>query len=265
MSRKAFLSIIITSFLLCSCTENHVDKIEPVIDTSRLIIITIDDNNNVHTLNVSKNNLKHICDQLNNHTFTPYNVILYILTLDVYEDSIKNILKELKKNNFKLYNIGCYNPRKVTNKKSISLHAYASAIDINTKQNPYIDVYKNIIIPAPDKNQVLTNKDGYLNRNKVRPGMITEKEAQIFYKNGFTQWGGSTIWRGCPDYMHFQVSLAIAKIVTTLPKEEAKIFWSKYLQNPQKIILDPFFNQDINEKEIKLKPLLKRIDNILKK
>ena len=242
MSKKLYLSFVIISFLVCSCTNYKVEQyqikqststIKPVIDKSRLVVITIDDN-------------------------------IKIKTLDVYEDSIKNIFKELKENNFKLYNIGCYNHRKIRNGKTISLHAYASAIDINTKQNPYIDVYKNVIIPTPDRRERLINKDGYLNRNKVRPGMITEKEAQIFYKNGFTQWGGSTIWRGCPDYMHFQVSLAIAKIVTKLPKEEAKIFWNKYLQNPQKIILDPFFNQDIDENDIKLEPLLKRIDNILK-
>ena len=95
--------------------------------------------------------------------------------------------------------------------------------------------------------------------------MITDKEVQVFYKNGFTQWGGSTVWNGCPDYMHFQVSWAIAKIVTKLPKAEAEIFWNKYLQNPQKIILDPFFNQDIDDNEIQLKPLLRRIDNILAK
>ena len=243
MSKKLLLSFIAVSFLMCSCTNYRVEQykvtrnagnIKPVIDESRLIVITIDDK-------------------------------IKVRTFDIYEDSIKNIFKELKHNDFKLYNIGCYSPRRIRGGKTISLHAYASAVDVNTKQNPYIDVYKNTIIPTPDKKERLINKDGYLNRNKIRAGMITEKEAQIFYKNGFTQWGGSTIWRGCPDYMHFQVSLAIAKIVTKLPKEQAKIFWNKYLQNPQKIILDPFFNQDIDEKEIKLEPLLKRIDNILSK
>ena len=241
MSKKIYFSLIAIAFLVCSCTNDTViDKgkynsefITPVIDESRLVCVEL------------YNNIR-------------------IYTFDIYEDSIKNIFKELKNNNFKLYNIGCYNPRNIRNGKTKSLHAYASAIDVNTKQNPYIDVYKNTIIPPPDKKEQSINKDGYLNRNKIRPGMITDKEAQIFYKNGFTQWGGSTLWRGCPDYMHFQVSLAIAKIVTKLPKEEAKVFWNKYLQNPQKIILDPFFNQDIDEGDINLEPLLNRIDKILK-
>ena len=240
MSKKLYFTLITIAFLVCSCTNDIV--IDKVKNTSNNICQVIDES-------------RLVCVELYNN--------IRVYTFDIYADSIKNIFNELKKNDFKLYDIGCYNPRNIRNKNTKSLHAYASAIDVNTKQNPYIDVYKNTIIPAPDKKEQSINKDGYLNRNKIRPGMITEKEAQIFYKNGFTQWGGSTAWKGCPDYMHFQVSLAIAKIVTKLPKEEAKIFWNKYLQNPQKIILDPFFNQDINEKDIKLDLLLKRIDKII--
>ncbi len=254
MIKSRFLfSLVGISLLVCACTTN-----KSVIDTSRLVVIELDNNYNVVPRDVwrekNKELLKDKTKQKN-----------ILVTLDTYADSIKNILQQLNKNNFPIYNVSCYAPhKKITNGKTNSLHAYASAVCINSKQNPYIDIFNNTIIPSvKDMQDEKRNKDYYLNRNIVRPGMITEKEAKIFYENGFTQWGGSTVWKGNLNYMHFQVSLAIAKIVTSLPKEAAKIFWKKYLEHADLIIMDPFFNQDIDEKDIQLEPLLQRIDNIV--
>ncbi len=254
MSKKIrVIGLIITVCLICSCTR------KVAIDESRLVEIQLDNNYKIVPFDIEKFKTKQRQQEENSK-------VKEIVTFDIYANSIINIFKELKKNNFKLNNVGCYAPRNIRNGKTRSLHAYASAIDVNSKQNPYINIWTKTIIPSiEDMQDEIHNKDYYLKRNIIRPGMITEKEAQIFYKNGFTQWGGSTIWKGCPDYMHFQVSLAIAKIVTQLPPAQARIFWNKYLQNPQKIILDPFFNQDIDEKDIEFKSIMKRINKILHK
>ena len=261
MSKKNLFCLIIISLLACSCTRKvAIDESstrKAAIDESRLVEINLDTNN---VKPFDKEDSKKRAEAEEDLSKT-------LVTFDIYTDSVINIFNELKRNNFKLNNVGCYAARNIRNGKTKSLHAYASAIDVNSRQNPYINIWATpiLIIPKPeDMQEEIKNKDYYLKRNIIRPGMITEKEAEIFYKNGFTQWGGSTVWRGCPDYMHFQTSLAIAKIVTQLPKYQARIFWNKYLQDPKKIILDPFFNQDIDDKDIEFKSVMKRIDKILK-
>jgi hypothetical protein len=185
--------------------------------------------------------------------------------LDTYEDSVKNILNELPKEHFCVFHVSCYSPRNIRGKtNNISMHAYAAAIDLNPKQNPYIDAVSNTIIPPPDKNNCSENEDFYMNRGIVRVGMITPKIVDIFAENGFTIWGGN--WGRPIDYMHFQTTKAIAAIVSTLPSYQAKIFWNYYLKNPRLIAKDKFFAAShVNQKEIVLDKLLSRISSILKR
>jgi hypothetical protein len=184
------------------------------------------------------------------------------VVLDTYEDSVKNILNGLSKQQFPVFEISCYAPRSVmNNQKVISIHAYASAIDLNPKQNPYVDACKSIIIPTPDRSYCSENEDFYINRNVVRVGMVTPAVVDIFARNGFTVWGG--MWKRPMDYMHFQTTRAIAVIVSTLPPSQAKIFWNYYLKNPILISMDKFFaSSEVDPKEIVLDKLIGRMSSI---
>jgi hypothetical protein len=189
----------------------------------------------------------------------------YKLTvLDTYEDSVRNILQELPRAHFRVFHISCYSPRNIRgNIGHISMHAYAAAIDLNPRQNPYIDAVNHTIIPAPDRNNCSENEDFYINRGILREGMITPKVVDIFAKNGFTIWGGN--WGRPIDYMHFQTTKVIAVIIGALSPYQAKIFWNYYLKNPRLISQDKFFaSSHVDREEIVLDKLLSRMDIILK-
>ncbi len=231
MQKNSWLPLLILALFLSSCSRYHDGaRIEPIIDESRLRTIIIDPE--------GKQSVK---------------------ILDTYEDSIRKILKDLRQQNFKIFEIYSYTARNKTDNSKPSLHAYAAAIDINPGQNPYYNAVTKARLSG-------TNEEGYedyfLNRNVIRPGMITERQIETFVKNGFTIWGG--MWRQPMDYMHFQTTKAIAKIVAHLNSKEAKIFWNAYLKNPKKTSEDPFFAGDIDPDMYSLKDFLKKIEYILK-
>lgn len=89
-------------------------------------------------------------------------------------------------------NSSCFNFRKIAGTDKLSLHAYGLAIDINPMQNPFIQNGK--ILPAHGKD--------FIDRSKIKAGMV-EPVVEVFYKYGFTEWGGN--WQEPIDYHHFQV------------------------------------------------------------
>jgi hypothetical protein len=182
--------------------------------------------------------------------------------LDTCENSIKRLFRELSNRKFHLINCSCYYSRYVVGTKTPSLHAYAAAIDVNPVQNPYFDAMNRTLIPAATK-KTAEYGDLYLNRGIPRDGMVTPREADIFARNGFTVWGGT--WQIPIDYMHFQTTRAIAKILVTLPSREASIFWKYYLQNPKLIAQDEFFAGDISPEDIHLDLLIERMKNIMER
>jgi hypothetical protein len=166
---------------------------------------------------------------------------------------------ELSAQNFQMFNCSCYCPRYIAGTHTISLHAYAAAIDVNPEQNPYLTARSYTIIPAVAKDPKYN--DLYLNRNIIRAGMVTSREAEVFARYGFTVWGG--MWQIPIDYMHFQTTRAIAKILVTLPPNEASTFWNYYLKNPKLIAKDKFFAGDINTDDIQLDQLIARMKHIM--
>jgi hypothetical protein len=181
--------------------------------------------------------------------------------LDTCEDSVKSIFNELSEKRFPLFSCSCYYPRYIAGTRSTSLHAYAAAIDINPVQNPCFNAKTRIILPSVTKSPKYG--DLYLNRGIQRDGMVTPLEAEVFARNGFTVWGG--MWQIPVDYMHFQTTKAIAKILVTLPSNEASIFWKYYLQNPKLIARDEFFAGDINPDDIRLDLLIERMKKIIER
>ena len=75
-----------------------------------------------------------------------------------------------------------------------SEHAYGLAVDLNPIENPYVgcgQTRQRASVP-------------YLNRSRLRPGMVTPQVVRAFRSIGWG-WGGS--WSGTTkDYMHFSAS-----------------------------------------------------------
>jgi hypothetical protein len=74
---------------------------------------------------------------------------------------------------------------------SWSMHAYGKAIDLNPVENPYVGCGQ-----THDAKSVR-----YMNRGRLRPGMVTAAVVRAFESIGWG-WGGD--WSGSTkDYMHF--------------------------------------------------------------
>jgi len=156
--------------------------------------------------------------KLSYYDFSNQIIVGKMVVLDKVAESVISIFKELLALKFPIYNIGlidayngddelsmaannssCFNFRKIDGSSLLSMHSYGLAIDINPVQNPFIQ--KDKILPLDGKN--------FLNRGEKAVGMV-EPIIDIFYKHGFTVWGGG--WTTPIDYHHFQV-----------PREQVKI------------------------------------------
>ena len=220
LKNKKYLPLILI-FAICSCTKIKKDHeiIKPVIDEKRLTTINIEC--------INPDDGKIVLRKLN--------------VLDIYKDSVEKIFTELKNHGFTLFDIGCYNPRKVIGRNIVSIHAYAAAIDVNPKQNPFFNKYSK---------EVEKNRSVYVN------GMITEKEIEIFAKHGFTVWGGKN---KRPDFMHFQVPSKLAVILGTVCKDQSYELWNMYIKNPAKISADEYFEKNIPQAEVNFHEAMERI------
>jgi hypothetical protein len=75
-----------------------------------------------------------------------------------------------------------------------SEHAYGEAIDLNPIENPYVGC---------GRTREATSRS-YLDRSRVRPGMVTPAVVAAFRSVG---WGWGGYWSGSTkDYMHFSVN-----------------------------------------------------------
>ena len=89
-------------------------------------------------------------------------------------------------------NTGAFVCRPSTGQSQWSAHAYGLAIDVNPFLNPY--VRDRLVLPEL--------ASSYLDRDRVRPGMILDDDpvVQAFAEIGWS-WGGD--WRTLKDYQHF--------------------------------------------------------------
>ena len=76
---------------------------------------------------------------------------------------------------------------------SWSEHAFGEAVDIDPTENPYTGCGQ-----TRDRASL-----PYLNRSRVRPGMVTRRVVATFASIGWG-WGGN--WSGTQDYMHFSIN-----------------------------------------------------------
>jgi hypothetical protein len=91
-------------------------------------------------------------------------------------------------------NTSAFNCRYKNKKEKIfSPHAFGCALDINPVQNPF--VFEGRVVPEQGKE--------FLDRRRVRPGMITPEDIvhRTFRRFGW-RWGGK--WLRGKDYQHFE-------------------------------------------------------------
>ena len=181
---------------------------------------------------------------------------LQLDVIDVAANDVTEIFRELKKIRFPIYALSCYAPKTTVSGKKISLHAYAAAIDVNYIMNPYFNVPEGIMIPTRSKDrhkdakiikkelreiniseeeiksvlkiaiQPKGSDDRFLNRGRIRKGMVTQEVVKIFKKHGFNIWGGQ--WREPLDYMHFQIPRPLAKQLIKSNLESRRKIWEEH-------------------------------------
>lgn len=158
-----------------------------------------------------------------------------LVVLDAVADQVAAIFAELKARRFPIRqarlmnaydgdddasmdanNTSAYNDRNVIGTRSISMHAYGAAIDLNPVQNPYLQRVQGGLAVAPKAGAA------FVNRSPLEPGMA-ESAIGIFAAHGFTVWGGR--WRD-PDYQHFQIDRALAVKLVGLPPAEARAMFN---------------------------------------
>ena len=194
-------------------------------------------------------------------SFNGKDVSFPLKVIDVAANDVLKIFRKLKEMNFPIYALSCYAPRTTIRKQKLSLHAYASAIDLNYLVNPYYDVIERTMIPTRRNDKLEDRKiieqelrsiqtpeeeiqvilktviqdeesdDRFLNRGIVRKGMITPEVVKIFKKHGFNIWGGN--WRRPLDYMHFQIPRALAEQLLNSDLESRRKLWEKHKKNCQ--------------------------------
>ncbi|NRA89625.1 MAG: M15 family metallopeptidase [Simkaniaceae bacterium] len=129
-------------------------------------------------------------------------------------------------------NSACYNCRTIIgDSKNHSMHAYGVAIDINPIQNPFHgfesddNQEKGIRHTKP-----ASGGTNYINRHRAQKDKLpclSEYVVDVFYKNGFTTWGGN--WNFPIDWQHFQPSRSMAQLLTVMSPQDATKFFALHV------------------------------------
>ncbi|GGK92205.1 hypothetical protein Sme01_54650 [Sphaerisporangium melleum] len=90
-------------------------------------------------------------------------------------------------------NTSAFNCRKVAGSSSWSKHSYGKAIDLNPRENPWVE---------PDGSVAHDNARRFADRPLDRPGVINpgDRVVRLFERYGW-EWGG--YFNGAKDYQHF--------------------------------------------------------------
>lgn len=118
-------------------------------------------------------------------------------------------------------NTSAFNVRRVEGSRSMSLHAYGLAIDLNPIQNPYVERGARGIEISPPAGK------NYVRRQDRRAGMA-EAAVDLFAHHGFAQWGG--YWPRGIDYQHFQVGRRLAGQLVALPYPKARAAFEQHVE-----------------------------------
>jgi len=124
-------------------------------------------------------------------------------------------------------NTSAFNYRPIAGKRSLSVHAYGLAIDINPKQNPFVEFGEQGSARfKPDDGAKYANRMQFRYGKDERQG-FAEDVIATFADNGFLYWGG--FWNTPIDYQHFQVSRNMANLMSVMPADNASQFFDNYV------------------------------------
>jgi hypothetical protein len=124
-------------------------------------------------------------------------------------------------------NTSAFNARNVAGSKSLSLHAYGLAIDLNPIQNPYAQRSGTRLTFSPPAGAAYANRLNDRPEENLRLGMA-ESAIDVFADEGFVIWGGR--WHDPIDYQHFQVSRSLARQLARLPPAQAKAVFDQRVE-----------------------------------
>lgn len=231
-----FFLLFVGTFFVREKTGIKEEIAESVVDKSRIVKISVP--------------CLGFDGQIREHT---------LCVLDIVKEEVVKIFQELLSVGFPMYIVSGYASRKTKSADLPSLHAYGGAIDINFLMNPYFDAVKLKFIPhrfesrEKDKSSIVEglrsvhcpeseikevlnvvtqpegSDDRFLNRGRIRKGMVTSEIVHIFKKYGFSIWGGD--WRQPIDFMHFQIPRELAEKLAANSAEEAKKIWKTHVES----------------------------------
>jgi len=126
-------------------------------------------------------------------------------------------------------NSSAFNFRPIAGSKTVSMHGYGLAIDVNPLQNPFLTFDETVgtanIHPSAGWQ--------FINRHNQTPGMI-EPVVSVFAENGFVVWGGS--WTTPIDYHHFQPPRMVADLLVVLSREDGIRFFELCADNYNQLV-----------------------------
>lgn len=169
-----------------------------------------------------------------------------LVVLDAVAPSVEKIMRALYQANFPIHqakpmqtyqgnddlsmqanNSSAFNYRKIAGKKSVSLHAYGVAIDINPLQNPFVSFTSwGTATFKPLKGYQYLNRKQYRLGKEANQG-FAEQVVDIFAHYGFRTWGGD--WNTPIDFQHFQTSRDMATLMAELSTTDATLFFNHYV------------------------------------
>jgi hypothetical protein len=187
-----------------------------------------------------------------------------VVVLDILAPHVENIFRHLFLQRFPLYsakrienfggsdeesmvenNSSAFNYRAIAGTKTLSLHGYGAAIDINPVQNPCLcnpkvmpDLLHSVVEVWP------TGGMNYLNRSNQRLGMV-EPIVDVFAENGFREWGGT--WNELVDYHHFQVPRYLVELLVVMPKARGDELFRAYVTDESRVPLSPHMDKQYVE------------------
>ncbi|WP_051302899.1 M15 family metallopeptidase [Psychromonas aquimarina] len=191
------------------------------------------------------------CGRLRNVTFTHIDFqgaekTGQVVVIDALAPYVENIFAQLQSRNFPIHqavtiehfsgdddksmqvnNTSAFNYRAIAGQKSLSLHAYGAAIDINPLQNPFVSFtsWGTATFKPLKGHQYLNRMHSRLNKENSRG--FAEQVLQIFAQNGFIYWGG--YWDTPIDFQHFQTSRDTAYLMSSLDSASAGLFFRNYV------------------------------------
>ncbi len=187
-----------------------------------------------------------------------------VVVLDVLAHHVENIFRHLFLQQFPIHsakriedfdgsddasmdanNSSAFNDRTIAGKKTISLHGYGAAIDINPMQNPCLcnpkvitGEYHSVVDVWP------TGGTDYLNRFNQRFGMV-EPIVDLLADNGFREWGGT--WNDMVDYHHFQVPRPLVELLVVMPKHDGDRLFNGYVTDIHQVPLADGMAEDYQQ------------------